>query len=265
MDQKLIENQLFGLGIDKIEYFKQITSTNDAASQWLNSGAQGRYFAVADEQIMGRGRDGRKWETPPNSALAFSLAFSREHMPIENFALVNGYVSVAICKTLEKHFNLEVKIKWPNDILLNGQKLSGILTEAKWQANQLQHLIIGIGINVASSSIEQSSQFQYPATYLNAWLAKPLPRSDLIGKFVASIFKGFEQENNRNLLKQWESRLAYRNEKVELLRANKNKMIAILIGLDSNGRIRLRDENGQEIKFSAGEIRMRPIEGHENN
>ena len=149
MDLSEIESQFVGLKFDKIEYFKQISSTNDAANQWLDSGAKGRYLALADEQLTGRGRDGRKWETPPQSALAFSLAFAHDQIPLEDFALVNGYVSVAICKTIEKHFMLEPKIKWPNDILLNGKKFAGILTEAKWQANRLQHLIIGIGINVA--------------------------------------------------------------------------------------------------------------------
>jgi len=265
MDQDQIHKQFRGLGIAKIEYFKQISSTNDAAEKWLISGSTGRYLAFADEQTAGRGRDGRKWESPPYSALAFSLAFSKGHIPIEEFALVNGYVSVAICKALESQFNLEPKIKWPNDILLNGKKLAGILTEAKWQANQLQHLIMGIGINVASSSIAASNQFRYPATYLNDWLGKPLNRNKLLRNIVESIFDELNLHNKPKLIEDWESRLAFMKQKVVFQGSQGNRVFAKLIGLDKNGQIRLQDESGKDIKFTAGEIRMRPTDEPDNN
>lgn len=259
MNQNLIEHQFQDLAIDNIEYFEQISSTNDAASLWLNMGGQGRYLAVADEQLQGRGRDGRKWQTPPNSALAFTLAFAQDAIPIEDFALVNGYVSVAICRTIENNFQLKPKIKWPNDILLDGKKVSGILSEAHWQSNKLQSLIIGVGINVASSSISGSSQFQFPATFLDEHSANAIDRTELLHDIVRSIYREFSQQNKTDLLNAWESRLAFKNEKVELHGAKQHYLLATLIGLDLNGRIKLLDESGQAVNFAAGEIRLRSI------
>ncbi len=256
MDQTSIEKALQNIAIQKIDYFKQIGSTNDAANQWLSSGGQGIYLCVADEQLKGRGRDGRKWQSPPNSALAFSLAFSKDHLPQIKPPLITGLTSVAISKTLENIFKLEPKIKWPNDILVDRKKIGGILTEANWQGDEFQSLIVGIGINVASSSIAEEAHFRFPATYIETETKISMKRVELLASFVNSILQHFEQFSEQQLLAAWEERMAFIGETIEIQLSEGKAFSGKLVGIDSSARLRLQDEDGKEARFAAGEIRQ---------
>lgn len=259
MNQDILEGKIGELGLAHFDYFEQISSTNDAAHQWLKAGNKGLYLAVADEQLKGRGRDGRAWQTPAKSALAFSLAISQEKIQIQQPALITGLAAIAICKVLERHFGLAPTIKWPNDILIEGKKVGGILTEASWDGDQLKSLIIGIGINVAQSSIAEASQFLFPASYLEAWLEKAVDRAELLTLIVAALLEDFDQLEGEALINEWEARLAYRNEIVDIVSGDVPQGKGKLLGLDQEGRAILEEAQGQISQFAAGEIRLRPL------
>src|SRR5258706_10873270 len=131
--------------IGEIRYFESICSTNDEAIAWAAIGAPDLSFVIADEQTAGRGRLNRKWFTPKETALAFSLIL----YPASNSLLswTVGLAALSIADSLLKH-GLTPRIKWPNDILLNGKKVAGILIETVWSGTEIDSLVIGMAMNV---------------------------------------------------------------------------------------------------------------------
>jgi len=142
MNQLKLEKQLQGRSLGAIRYFDSITSTNDEAANWIKTDAPDVALVVADEQTAGRGRSGRKWHTPAGSALAFSLVLRSEEqinqlLKYQNTARLNGLGALAVCQALQNKYELTAQIKWPNDILVQGKKVSGVLAEAHWIGNKL--------------------------------------------------------------------------------------------------------------------------------
>ena len=192
------------LPLGGIRWFHQVSSTNDEAANWIKTGCDDLSLVIADEQTAGRGRGGRRWFTPPGSALAFSVVLRVDDqinriLDLQSTARLNGLGALAVCLALQNKYSLLAKIKWPNDVLVNGKKLAGILTETDWVGNELTAVVIGIGINVATESIppadwDANNPHPYPATSVesqfystvNRWaqrfsISRTEPRRQLAG------------------------------------------------------------------------------------
>lgn len=131
----------------KLDYYPELTSSNDTATQWLEksmSPVEGiSRVILTDHQTAGRGRRGANWLAEKGQALLFSLIYHLNHSHVERLALVTG---LAVSEALRKHYQVSAGIKWPNDVLIFGQKCCGILVE-----NSGKGVVIGIGLNCASS------------------------------------------------------------------------------------------------------------------
>ena len=144
MNQQELESVLANLNLSAIHFFDSIGSTNDEAMEWAKKGARDLSLVVADEQTMGRGRLDRPWFTPPRTALAFSLILRPTAAEKPLLSRTVGLAALALSDVLQT-LNLDPQIKWPNDILLNGRKLAGILIEATWFEEEAQSIVIGMG------------------------------------------------------------------------------------------------------------------------
>jgi BirA family transcriptional regulator, biotin operon repressor / biotin---[acetyl-CoA-carboxylase] ligase len=114
-------------------YFDAVDSTNDIAMQWLQAGAQTGSVVIADEQRQGRGRKGRTWYTPPGAALAVSVIVKPSLERINRISMIGALAVYDLCAA----FGIKnLGIKWPNDVQINGLKVSGILPEAAWYRGQ---------------------------------------------------------------------------------------------------------------------------------
>jgi BirA family biotin operon repressor/biotin-[acetyl-CoA-carboxylase] ligase len=128
-----------------VQFFERVDSTNDIALDWLRQGAPSGAVVIADEQVKGRGRLGRQWYTPPGTALILSIILRPTLEQIPKLTMLGALV---ICEMLE-HLDAEnVGIKWPNDVQLNGRKVSGVLPELSWNGNEVNGAVLGLGINV---------------------------------------------------------------------------------------------------------------------
>ena len=157
-----LRQALAHLSLGGLRYFEKIGSTNDEALAWASQGAPDWTLLVADEQTAGRGRSGRKWFTPPEAALAFSLIL-RPSADEQRFpARVTGLGALAVVDALVK-LEIDAEVKWPNDILIEGRKAAGILVESIWAGDSLEALIVGIGINVLATSVPPADQLLFPA------------------------------------------------------------------------------------------------------
>jgi BirA family biotin operon repressor/biotin-[acetyl-CoA-carboxylase] ligase len=159
-----LKTALSGLPLGQIHYFSEIGSTNDFAHTLLEEGAADGALVVADAQTQGRGRLGRKWITVPGAALAFSLALKPEAHELEHLAFFAPLAGLAVCQALVENYGLPAEVKWPNDVLIERRKTCGILVEAVWQGSQLQGVVAGIGVNVASSAVPPDDEVLFPAT-----------------------------------------------------------------------------------------------------
>ncbi len=258
MRQQYLEAKLLAAGLTACNYFEQIGSTNDAAKQWLADGGQGTYAAIANEQLQGRGREERHWQTAPNSAIALSLAFSKWTLDSNLVPLLAGVVGIAVSSTISKQLGLELALKWPNDLLVEGKKVGGILIENAWRGDGNLECVMGIGINVASSSIVESSTFRFPAGYLEQFGSSQIDREELTVAIVKKLLNLVKDADPVEILREWNALLAYRNESVEFAPRDGVITQGKLAGIDGQGRLILELGSGQTERFIAGEIQLKP-------
>ncbi len=180
------------LGERPFRFFEQITSTQDAAYEWamtdptLPGTRPGDRHAVviAEQQTAGRGRQGRTWVSPPQSSIMVSVilkpALAPEHLP-----RVTMLGALAVADVLRPLLGEALSLKWPNDVLIRGKKVCGILAESTWIGDRLAAVILGIGLNVRVNFDGHS--LIYPATSLEAELGQPVNRLDLLRSLLDRV------------------------------------------------------------------------------
>ena len=184
-------------------YCQRVGSTNDLAREWLLQGAVAGAAVIADEQTRGKGRLGRKWLTPPGAALAVSVILH----PAEEFAARGVQLgALAVCDLLESLGCRDIAIKHPNDVLVNGRKVAGILPEAVWDGPALRGMILGIGLNVrldfAGSGLENT------AASLETLLGKRLDRADLLEGLLRRVMRWYARIESEAIIDAWKARSA---------------------------------------------------------
>jgi len=260
MQQAEFEKAIIGFPFEKSAFFVSVGSTNDVVAEWARDGARGLCLAVADEQTRGRGRDGRRWFTPAGSALAFSLLLDLARgFDATALGRVSGLGALAVCEALEWSYRLRPQIKWPNDVLLAGKKVCGVLPEAHWNGERLQVLILGIGINVAPNSVPPQEELNFPATCIENALGKSISSADLLRLVLQRLTILKKDMSTPSFMAAWQDRLAYIGERVSLDNGQDPSTEAELVGLAEDGGLKLKLANGETRGFQAGEIQVRPL------
>ncbi len=266
MNQQQLSKILADLQLGGLRYFDSIGSTNDEALAWAMDGAADLSLVVADEQTQGRGRLDRKWFTPKGTALAFSLILRPSAATHPHLSRTVGLAALAITESTLKH-GVNVQIKWPNDILLNGRKAAGILVETVWSGNQAELLVIGIGINVMKAAVPPLETLLFPATSLEEALGYAPNREDLLHDILAGLIKWRPQMGSDEFLKAWEQKLAFRHERVQVTTGlsqniearNEEIMIGELLGLEPDGSLRLLSLDGKLEIVQFGDVSLRTV------
>ena len=260
MQLDLIRQSLADLPIPEISYFASIGSTNDEALAWAEAGAADGSLVIADQQTKGRGRLGRTWVTNPGAALAFSVILRPTAEEIDHLGLYSPLAGLAVCLALQ-NLHLPAEIKWPNDVLLARRKTCGILAESSWQGEQLQGVVVGIGINVASSSVPPAAEVLFPATCVEEHLDEPVDRLELLHSVLKSFFEWRQHLGSAGFIQAWESRLAFKGEMVTLKNSGGQGFSGILSGVDAQGNLRIQQDDGITKLVSVGDVHLRPVSG----
>lgn len=257
MHQAEFTQAVAGLSFTKAEFFESVGSTNDIVAAWAADGARGPCLAAADEQTQGRGRQGRRWHTPPGSALAFSLLLPAPvGFQSSQLGRVSGLGALAVCEALDT-LGVATEVKWPNDVLAYGRKLCGVLPEAHWAGNHLQALLLGIGINVAAHSVPAAGDLSFPATSVEEAAGRQVAAHELLRAVLQRVLTWLPQLSTPEFLHAWERQLAYRNQAVHL-QTEPAPVVGVLLGLAPDGSLRL-DVNGEERSYQAGQVHLRPL------
>ncbi len=253
-----MKKRLRSLPIPEIRYFSEIGSTNDEALEWVARGAPDGALVIADSQSAGRGRFARRWVTRPGSALAFSLVLLPSVKEQAQLNLFSPLGALAVHRAIEHCCLLQSRIKWPNDILLSNRKVCGILAEAAWMGERLQGVVIGIGVNVASHAINENDRYMFPATTIETETGREVDREELLFFILEELFKIRPILGTQEFFTEWEQNMAFMNEMVRVEQEGQPPVEGILVGIDSDGSLRLDSNEGKEIHVLVGDVHLRP-------
>jgi BirA family biotin operon repressor/biotin-[acetyl-CoA-carboxylase] ligase len=257
MNESSLKKNLAKLNLGGLRYFDSVGSTNDEALAWAASGAKDFSLVVADEQTQGRGRLDRKWFTPKGSAIAMSLILRPSTPMRPHLSRTVGLAALSLADACLR-LGLSPKIKWPNDILLDGKKTAGILVETVWSGDEADSLVIGMGINVGTESVPPSESLKFPATSLEGMLGSSLKREEVISLVLSAVIKWREQIGSDDFIKAWEEQLAFRGEAVQIQSGAEAFIHGVLHGLESDGSLRLRDVHDKSVVVRFGDVSLRP-------
>ncbi len=249
---------LAGLPLGGLRFFDSIGSTNDEALAWAANGAPDCSLVIADEQTAGRGRSGRKWNTPPGAAVALSVILRPAASEGPLAGRLTGLGALAVVQACQE-LGLAAEIKWPNDVLLNRKKVAGILVESVWAGSVLNASIMGIGINVARGAPPPADQLAYPATSLEQELRQPPQQVDVLKSILTALHAWRPRLSTPDFMQAWEQALAFRGETVVVGRENESPLNGTLLGLEPDGSLRLM-VGDQATTVHVGEIRLRPMD-----
>jgi BirA family transcriptional regulator, biotin operon repressor / biotin---[acetyl-CoA-carboxylase] ligase len=238
-----------------LHFESQVTSTQTVAHKLALDGAPHGTVIVADEQVEGRGRLHRKWDSQKGKGIWLSIILRPEIEPYRAPQLTLAS-AVAIAHMLRNTCNVTAKIKWPNDIFLQDSKLAGVLTEMQAEQDLIQYVIIGIGLNVNHELIDIPNELKEIATSLKIETNRSWKREDLIQGLLKEMeiaYNQFIDEGFQSIKKQWEQ-AAYKLGEPIHVKAQRKEWDAVLIGIHDDGALIVEDENGETHRLYSAEI-----------
>ncbi|MBE0672659.1 MAG: biotin--[acetyl-CoA-carboxylase] ligase [Anaerolineales bacterium] len=257
MNENSLKKSLSKLNIGGLRYFDSIGSTNDEALAWAAGKAEDLSIVIADEQTQGRGRLNRTWFTPKGSALAVSLILRPSTSLRPHLSQTVGLAALSIAEACLK-LGLDPQIKWPNDILLKGKKTAGILVESVWSGEDVDSLVIGMGINVSKLSVPPEDMLQFPATSLEDEIGSEPKREEVLFNVLQAFIHWRERMGTDELIHAWEEKLAFRGEQVEVKTGSELPVTGKVDGLESDGSLRLKDAHDNSVIVRFGDVSLRP-------
>jgi BirA family biotin operon repressor/biotin-[acetyl-CoA-carboxylase] ligase len=245
-----------------ITYYKTIDSTNLIAKKMAADGAVEGTIVIAEEQTRGRGRLNRQWISPPNKNILFSIIFRPQILLAQIFSLTM-LTSLSVVKAIEKSSGLKAMIKWPNDIYINRLKAGGILTEFDGEQDQINFVVVGIGLNV-NFDPSLSSDIQNGATSLSKELGKKISRVKLLREILKEINKYYnlikiDIDNIYQIHKEWNTYSLITGEPVRITSFNSTED-GVAESVDPDGCLIFRDLNGKRKKIVFGDVSLRVAE-----
>jgi len=236
-------------------YFQEIGSTNTHARDLAEHGAHEGEVVIAETQIHGRGRLGRRWESPPfaNLYLSFILrpSLSPRHAPQITLA-----AAVALVETVGSFLFRHPSIKWPNDILVDGKKLAGILTEAACDAERVDYVVLGVGLNINYSVAAMPEELRQRVTSMADLTGANVSRESVLVRLIQDLDRCYgelEESGFEALRPRWEAHFALRGQRVQVERGDQT-VIGVAQGIDREGALIVEDEQGQQRSIVAGDV-----------
>lgn len=245
-----------------IIFYKETDSTNTRISVLAKEGAPEGTVAWADYQTAGKGRRGRSWESPAGNNLYFSILLRPDIKP-EKAPMLTLVMAYSVAKAIENAEKMQVQIKWPNDLILSKKKICGILTEMSLVGNQIDYVVIGVGINVNRREFPQ--ELQEKATSLCIEKGEAVDCERLLGQILREFAEQYDQfleiQDLLFLQEEYEQMLVNKNQEVLVLEPG-NEYQGLALGINREGELLVKRENGETEAVFAGEVSVRGIYGY---
>jgi BirA family biotin operon repressor/biotin-[acetyl-CoA-carboxylase] ligase len=247
----------------EVRFFEEVDSTNVVAKKVAEEEGTDGTLIVTESQLKGKGRRGKEWSSNKGKDIFMSLILKPKISPM-SASMLTIIAALAVAKSIKRKTADEVYIKWPNDIVINGKKVCGILTEMSTEIDYINHVVIGIGINVNRSSF--TGDISQMATSLYIETKEIINRSELI----AQIMKDFEEmyhiflqkESLESFVDEYNRTLINVNREVKVIEASK-EYFGVALGINDKGELLIQDQENNNIKsILAGEVSVRGIYGY---
>ena len=233
-------------------YTDEVGSTNNTLLTTKEFRKNGTVL-LSEFQKNGRGRKDRTWVSTSGQNLTFSILLI-SNLSNKSINLLNLGSSLALAQTLENLFQLRVQLKWPNDVLINNKKISGILLESTSKGNKIEKIVIGVGINVNQASFQ--GEFNIPPTSVRLEFKQEASRERILSEFLNNFEQIFEASKNQSnkILNDWKSRCDMIGKNIAIMENNEKKF-GIFEDIDENGYLLLQNNNKIE-KISFGDVSL---------
>ena len=243
----------------EIAYHREVTSTQEVAKVLAAQGANEGTVVIAETQMGGRGRVGRVWASPPGGVyLSIILRPSIKPSEALRFPLIAG---VAVAQAIQELTDLKPKLKWPNDIIVKGRKVGGILTEMSAETDRINYLIIGMGINVNTERTLFPKEIEDSATSLKEECEEEISRVKLVQRILTeleSLYGDFKLSGFEPIRERWKA-LSNTIGAWVSISSGRESLEGEAIDIDQEGALILRSENGILERIIAGDVSLRNL------
>lgn len=241
----------------EIRVFQETNSTNDLADRLARDGVEEGLVVFAEKQNRGRGRMGRTWASPAGLGLWFSVVL-RPRLPLQSATQLTIAAATATRRAIHRVTGLEPDIKWPNDLLLDGRKTAGILTEMGAELDKIKYLIIGIGVNVNLASTDFPPELRRIATSLRQELGRPIPRPELAAQLLRELDEDYARVTAGQfeaVAEEWSRHCRTLGQRVTIIHGER-RIEGRAEALDHDGALLLRNARGGLERIIGGDVML---------
>ena len=239
-----------------VRYYQSTGSTMDDAAQWARDGAADGSVVVAETQTASRGRVGRRWVSDAGN-LYFSVLFRPDTNALP---LLNPLAGVAVARAIRQTAGLYPVIKWPNDVMIDGKKVAGILAESALLGPAVEHAIVGVGINVALD-VSADPEIAATAASLNALAGYEVDRAELLRRVLQHMDALYlDLRRGRSPIPEWRRWLDTLGQRVIVSHHGESNE-GLAEDVDEHGNLLLRADDSRLLTLTAGDITLRAVQG----
>ncbi len=238
-----------------IRVFKETTSTNDLVEKLARDGVPEGVAVFAESQTKGRGRMGRRWISPAGKGLWFSVLLRPPLRP-QAATQLTIMAATALVRAVLDQTGLDPRIKWPNDMLVNGKKVAGVLTELHAELDHIKYVILGIGVDVNLAFGEFPPELRKVATSLKAEAGRAVSRSQLAAAILRELDRDYArlvEHRFSEVADEWEDRCTTVGAQVQI-RVGDRVVSGLAESLDDDGALLLRTEHGHLERIIGGDV-----------
>ncbi|MBI3872298.1 MAG: biotin--[acetyl-CoA-carboxylase] ligase [candidate division Zixibacteria bacterium] len=256
IDTEILSGLKTKLFARQLHCYRKIGSTNTRATQLAESGAPEGTVVVAEEQTGGRGRLGRSWHSAPGLGI-WSSVILRPQMPLQRASGLSLLAALAFAEVAEERLGLRVDLKWPNDGLIDGKKILGVLTEVSAEVDRVYHAVCGTGINVSHQPHDFPPSLRPAAGSLAMAAGEPVDRIAFYRAFLErfeTLYRRFRRGGIAPFLPDYRRRSILLGKDVTI-RQGEQTISGVATGIDDNGALIIRSGK-REVVISSGEATL---------
>lgn len=246
----------------EVIYFEETDSTNTRAKELAEAGKPHGTLVVADMQTAGKGRRGRGWSSPKGTGIFMTLILKPDLLPTKA-SMLTLVAALAVESGIAMATGIRGKIKWPNDIVVNGKKICGILTEMSAEMEGIHHVVVGIGINANMKSFP--AEIQKVATSLSIEKQEEINRSDIICEIMKKFeyyYEKFIKEGDLSLLvEEYNGKMVNQNERVKVI-GSEEEFQGTARGITKTGELVIDKDGEGIVTVLSGEVSVRGVYGY---
>ena len=238
-------------------WFDEIGSTNDEAMKRAREGTPEGFIVAAGFQTAGRGRLGRPWQSPRDVGIYFSIVL---RPPTDMMTLIPLMVGIALAETIAELVGADpcvcpIGVKWPNDVLINGKKIAGILTEAEWKGNE-PIVVVGVGVNVTTVLKDLPVRVLYPASSIMVETGISLDRKVLLQRWKEKfepLYADMKTHGTTSFTQRWNAWDILKGRPVRI-HTQSGWIEGVGDGIDGDGALFVRKNDGEQVRVLAGDV-----------